>query len=127
MRQSLQIIGQCLNQIPAGPIKANDQKATIPSRRQMKQSMESLIHHFKLHVQSVTPPAGETYAATEAPKGEFGVYLVSNNTPRPYRAKLRAPGLLHLQALDFMAQGHLLADVVTTIGTQDIVFGEVDR
>jgi NADH:ubiquinone oxidoreductase subunit D len=89
--------------------------------------MEALIHHFKLYTEGYTVPAGETYTAVEAPKGEFGVYLVSDGSSRPYRCKVKAPGFLHLQGLDFMAQGHLIADVVTTIGTQDIVFGEVDR
>ena len=93
----------------------------------MKQSMESLIHHFKMYTQGVTIPANETYIGTEAPKGEFGVYLVSNNTNRPYRCKIKAPGFTHLQALDFMSKDHMIADVVTIIGTQDIVFGEIDR
>jgi NADH dehydrogenase (ubiquinone) Fe-S protein 2 len=127
MRQSLNIIGQCLNKMPQGPIKADNQKIVPPSRLQMKQSMEALIHHFKLYTEGYTVPTGETYAAVEAPKGEFGVYLVSNGSTRPYRCKVKAPGFLHLQGLDFMTQGHLIADVVTTIGTQDIVFGEVDR
>jgi len=127
MRQSLRIIDQCLNFMPAGPIKANNQKITPPSRLQMKQSMEALIHHFKLYTEGFTVPAGEVYTAVEAPKGEFGVTLVSSGTTRPYRCKIKAPGFLHLQGLDFMARGHLIADVVTTIGTQDIVFGEVDR
>ena len=127
MRQSLNIINQCLNKIPTGPIKADVQKITTPSRLQLKQSMEALIHHFKLHTEGYTIPAGETYAAVEAPKGEFGVYLSANGTSCPYRCKVKAPGFLHLQGLDFMTQGHLIADVVTTIGTQDIVFGEVDR
>lgn len=127
MRQSLNIINQCLNKMPSGPIKVDNQKIVPPSRLQMKQSMEALIHHFKLYTEGYIVPAGETYAAVEAPKGEFGVYLVSNGTSRPYRCKVKAPGFLHLQGLDFMTQGHLIADVVTTIGTQDIVFGEVDR
>jgi NADH:ubiquinone oxidoreductase subunit D len=93
----------------------------------MKQSMEALIHHFKIYTQGVSIPANETYIGTEAPKGEFGVYLISDNTNRPYRCKIKAPGFNHLQALDFMSKGHLIADVVTIIGTQDIVFGEVDR
>lgn len=127
MRQSLRIIEQCLNLMPTGPIKADNQKITPPSRLQMKQSMEALIHHFKLYSEGFTVPAGETYTAIEAPKGEFGVFLASNGTSRPYRCKIKAPGFLHLQGLDFMTQGHLIADVVTAIGTQDIVFGEVDR
>lgn len=127
MRESIKIIEQCLNQIPTGPIKSNDNKLTPPSRYEMKQSMESLIHHFKMYTQNVSIPANETYVGTEAPKGEFGVYLISNGTNRPYRCKIKAPGFSHLQALDFMSQGHMIADVVTIIGTQDIVFGEVDR
>lgn len=127
MRQSIRIILQCLNQLPNGMIKADDRKITPPSRAQMKQSMESLIHHFKLYTEGFIVPSGETYTAVEAPKGEFGVFLVSNGTNRPYRCKIRAPGFAHLQGLDFMARNHMLADVVTIIGTQDIVFGEVDR
>ena len=127
MRQSLKIINQCLNMMPSGPIKADNQKITPPSRLQLKQSMEALIHHFKLYTEGYLVSAGESYTAVEAPKGEFGVYLVSNGTSRPYRCKIKAPGFAHLQGLDFMTQGHLIADVVTTIGTQDIVFGEVDR
>lgn len=127
MRQSLSIIEQCLNKMPTGPIKADNQKITPPSRLQLKQSMEALIHHFKLYTEGYTVPAGESYTSVEAPKGEFGVFIVSNGTTRPYRCKVKAPGFLHLQGLDFMTQGHLIADVVTAIGTQDIVFGEVDR
>jgi NADH dehydrogenase (ubiquinone) Fe-S protein 2 len=127
MRQSLRIIMQCLNEMPQGMIKVDDRKITPPSRSQMKQSMESLIHHFKLYTEGFVVPAGETYTAVEAPKGEFGVYLVSNGTNRPYRCKIRAPGFAHLQGIDFMSRNHMLADVVTIIGTQDIVFGEVDR
>jgi NADH dehydrogenase (ubiquinone) Fe-S protein 2 len=127
MRESLKIIQQCLNEIPFGPIKVDDHKITPPSRDHFKQSMESLIHHFKLYTEGIIVPAGETYTATEAPKGEFGIYLISNGTNRPYRCKIKAPGFGHLQALDFMAKGHMVADVVTIIGTQDIVFGEVDR
>jgi NADH dehydrogenase (ubiquinone) Fe-S protein 2 len=127
MRQSLNIIQQCLNRMPAGPIKADNQKIVPPTRLQLKQSMEALIHHFKLYTEGYTVAPGEAYTAVEAPKGEFGVYLAANGTSRPYRCKIKAPGFLHLQALDFMSQGHLIADVVTTIGSQDIVFGEVDR
>ena len=127
MKESLKIIEQCLNNMPYGNIKTNDNKLTPPSRKDMKQSMESLIHHFKIYTQGFVVPFNEVYAASEAPKGEFGVYLVSNNTNRPYRCKIKAPGFAHLQALDFMSKGHLIADVVTIIGTQDIVFGEVDR
>jgi len=127
MRQSLRIILQCLQEMPQGEIKTDDRKITPPSRAHMKSSMESLIHHFKLYTEGFSVPAGETYTAVEAPKGEFGVYLVSNGTNKPYRCKIRAPGFAHLQGLDFMAKNHMLADVVTIIGTQDIVFGEVDR
>ena len=127
MRQSLSIIYQCLNNIPKGSIKVDDAKISPPSRTEVKQSMESLIHHFKLYTEGVFVPAGETYTATEAPKGEFGVYLVSDGSNRPYRCKIKAPGFAHLQGLNFMASSHMLADVVTIIGTQDIVFGEVDR
>ena len=127
MRESLSIILQCLNAIPEGPIKVDDKKITPPSRKDFKVSMESLIHHFKYFTEGVVVPRGETYAATEAPKGEFGVYLLSNGTNRPYRCKIKAPGFGHLQGLDMMSKGHMIADVVTIIGTQDIVFGEVDR
>jgi len=127
MRQSARIINQCLNDMPEGPIKIDNNKISIPSKLYMKQSMESLIHHFKLYTEGFSVLPGETYAAIEAPKGEFGVFLVSNGTNRPYRCKVRAPGVFHLQGLDFMSKGHMLADVVTIIGTQDIVFGEVDR
>nr|ANS57849.1 NADH dehydrogenase subunit 7 [Pleurocladia lacustris] len=127
MRQSLSIIYQCLNKMPKGVIKVDDAKISPPSRTEVKQNMESLIHHFKLYTEGVHVPAGETYTATEAPKGEFGVYLVSGGSNRPYRCKIKAPGFAHLQGLNFMAKQHMLADVVTIIGTQDIVFGEVDR
>jgi len=127
MRQSARIINQCLNNMPEGPVKIDNNKISVPSKLYMKQSMESLIHHFKLYTEGFSVLPGETYAAIEAPKGEFGVFLVSNGTNRPYRCKVRAPGVFHLQGLDFMSKGHMLADVVTIIGTQDIVFGEVDR
>jgi len=127
MKESLKIMEQCLNEMPTGLIKSSDQKFTPPSRKDVKQSMESLIHHFKIYTQGFIVPHNEVYVASEAPKGEFGVFLVSNNTNRPYRCKIKAPGFAHLQALDFMSKGHLIADVVTIIGTQDIVFGEVDR
>lgn len=127
MKESLKIVEQCLNEIPEGIIKTSDTKLTPPSRKNIKQSMESLIHHFKIYTQGFSVPRNEVYTACEAPKGEFGVYLVSNNTNRPYRCKIKAPGFAHLQALDHMSKGHLIADVVTIIGTQDIVFGEVDR
>ena len=127
MKESLKIIEQCLKKLPEGLIKSNDKKFTPPSRADIKSSMESLIHHFKVYTQGFNVPKGETYLATEAPKGEFGVYLVSDGTNRPYRCKIKAPGFAHLQALDYMSKDHLIADVVTIIGTQDIVFGEVDR
>jgi len=127
MRESLNIIEQCLNRMPLGNIKTDDLKIAVPLRQDMKHSMEALIHHFKIHTHSFNVPANETYLGIEAPKGEFGVYLVSNNTNRPYRCKIKAPGFSHLQALSFMSENHLIADVVTIIGTQDIVFGEVDR
>jgi NADH dehydrogenase I D subunit len=127
MRQSIFIIEQCLNQMPEGFIKLDDRKISPPSRSFMKFSMESLIHHFKLYSEGFVIPKNDTFISIEAPKGEFGVYLRSDNTNRPYRCHIKAPGFLHLQALDTMASGHLIADVVTIIGTQDIVFGEVDR
>lgn len=127
MRESIRIIIQCLNKLPDGLIKVDDTKIVPPSRIDMKESMESLIHHFKFYTENFTVPAGETYTAVEAPKGEFGVFLVSNGSSNPYRCKIRPPGFSHLQGLDFMSRGHMLADVVTIIGTQDIVFGEVDR
>nr|YP_010233608.1 NADH dehydrogenase subunit 7 [Pleurosigma inscriptura]QSZ78225.1 NADH dehydrogenase subunit 7 [Pleurosigma inscriptura] len=127
MRQSIKIIEQCLSDIPYGTIKNNDTKITPPSRTELKSSMEALIHHFKIYTNGINIKANETYIGTEAPKGEFGVYLISDNTNKPYRCKIKAPGFGHLQALDLMSRGHLIADVVTIIGTQDIVFGEVDR
>ena len=127
MRQSLRIIAQCLNLLPSGPVKTDNQKLVPPGRLQLKQSMESLIHHFKLFSMGFFVPGNESYTAAEAPKGEFGVYLAADATSRPYRCKIKPPGFLHLQATDFMVKGHLIADVVTAIGTQDIVFGEVDR
>ena len=127
MRESLSIILQCLNQMPEGPIKTTDTKYVSPSRFNMKNDMESLIHHFKFYTEGFNIPSGQVYQAVEAPKGEFGIFLVSDGTARPYRCKIRAPGFAHLQGLDVMAKGHMLADVVTIIGTQDIVFGEVDR
>ena len=125
IRQSLSIIHQCLNNIPNGSVR--DENISPPSRTNLKSSIESLIHHFKVYTEGVVVPSGETYTATEAPKGEFGVYLVSNGSNRPYRCKIKAPGFNHLQALDFICKGHIVADVVTIIGTQDIVFGEIDR
>jgi NADH-quinone oxidoreductase subunit D len=127
MRQSLRIMKQCLEKMPSGPVKGPDRKVTPPTRGEMKRSMEALIHHFKLYTEGYHVPAGETYTAVEAPKGEFAVYLVSDGTNKPYRCKIRAPGFAFLQAMDFLAKGHMLADVVAIIGSLDIVFGEVDR
>jgi len=127
MRQSLSIMRQCLERMPDGPVRAEDPKITPPRRAQMKQSMEALIHHFKLYTEGYHVPAGETYSAVEAPKGEFGVYLVSDGSNRPYRCKIRAPGFAFLQATDFLGKGHMLADVVAIIGSMDVVFGEIDR
>jgi len=127
MRQSLNIVMQCLNKIPNGPIKVEDNKITSPGRELMKTSMESLIDHFKLYSEGFYVPPSHVYTAIEAPKGEFGVSLTSNGSNKVYRCKIRAPGFTHLQGIDFMSKGHYLADVVTIIGTQDIVFGEVDR
>ena len=127
IRESLGIMLYCLNNMPLGFVKVDDRKISPPSRAMMKYSMESLIHHFKLFSEGYSIPVGETYAAVEAPKGEFAVYLKSDGTNRPYRCRLKAPGFLHLQGLDMMCKQHMLADVVTIIGTQDIVFGEVDR
>lgn len=127
MRQSLNIIYQCINNIPNGLVKSDDRKVTAPSRDSMKSSMEALIHHFKFFSEGILVPRGEIYIPVEAPKGEFGVYLVSDDSSKPYRCKIKAPGYSHLQGIDYMSKGHMLADVVTIIGTQDIVFGEVDR
>ncbi len=127
MRQSVRIIRQCLEKMPEGPVKALDRKVSPPPRAEMKRSMEALIHHFKLFSEGYHVPAGETYAAVEAPKGEFGVFLVSDGGNKPYRCRIRAPGFAHLQGLDFMSRGHMLADVVAIIGASDIVFGEIDR
>lgn len=127
MRQSLHIVQQCINLMPPGEVKVDDAKLTPPSRVEMKTSMEALIHHFKLYTQGYQVPPGSTYTAVEAPKGEFGVYLVSDGSSRPYRCKIRAPGFPHLAALDHMGKGSMLADIVAIIGSLDIVFGEVDR
>jgi NADH dehydrogenase (ubiquinone) Fe-S protein 2 len=127
MHESVSIMHQCLNSIPLGHIRVDDKKITPPSRALMKYSMESLIHHFKLYTEGYSVPSGEAYASVEAPKGELGVYVRSLGGNKPYRCRIKAPGFLHLQALDMMTRGHMLADVVTVIGTQDIVFGEVDR
>jgi NADH-quinone oxidoreductase subunit D len=127
VRQSLRLIHQCLDKMPSGPVIYREKKIAPPTRGEMKRSMESLIHHFKLYTEGFHVPAGETYTAVEAPKGEFGVYLVSDGSNRPYRCKIRAPGFPHLQAMDYMTKGHMLADIPAIIGSLDIVFGEIDR
>ena len=127
MRQSCKIIEQCINNMPNGIVLANDAKMAPPSRKEMKGSMEALIHHFKLYTEGVHLPEAETYTAVEAPKGEFGVFLVSDGTNKPYRAKLRAPGFQYLAATEHMCKGHMLADSVAVIGSMDLVFGEIDR
>ncbi|MEC9216767.1 MAG: NADH-quinone oxidoreductase subunit D [Pseudomonadota bacterium] len=127
MRESLKIIKQCLADMPAGPVMTEDHKVAPPRRGDMKQSMEALIHHFKLYTEGYRVPAGETYTAVEAPKGEFGVYLVADGSNRPYKCKIRAPGFAFLAAMDAMSRGHMLADTVAIIGSLDIVFGEIDR
>jgi NADH-quinone oxidoreductase subunit D len=131
MRQSVRIMRQCcaklLGKEGQGPVSSKDGKIVAPKRQEMKRSMESLIHHFKLYTEGYKVPAGEVYACVEAPKGEFGVYLVSDGTNKPYRCKVRAPGFAHLQAMDFLCRGHMLADVSAILGSIDIVFGEVDR
>ena len=127
MRQSLNIIEFCVKHITSGSIYADDKKLTPVSRHELKNSMEGLIHHFKYFTEGINVPSGRVYVSTEAPKGEFGVTLISDGTNSPYRCKIRAPGFFHLQGLDWMTKGHMIADVVTVIGTQDIVFGEIDR
>ena len=127
LRQSLRIIAQCIERMPDGPVKTTDRKIAPPPRGEMKRSMEALIHHFKLYTEGYHVPAGETYTAVEAPKGEFGVYLVADGTNRPYRCKIRAPGFAFMSAMDFLSRGHMLADTVAIIGSLDIVFGEIDR
>ncbi len=129
LRQSNRIIVQCVDWLRRnpGPVMLEDHKVTPPNRVEMKESMEALIHHFKLFTEGYCPPPGEVYAAVEAPKGEFGVYLVSDGANKPYRVKIRAPGFAHLAAMDEMVRGHMLADVVAVIGTMDVVFGEIDR
>ncbi|WP_374332478.1 NADH-quinone oxidoreductase subunit D [Aestuariivirga sp.] len=131
MRESVKIMKQCVNLLlgaeKTGPVSSADGKVVPPKRAEMKRSMEALIHHFKLHTEGFHTPPGEVYAAVEAPKGEFGVYLVSDGTNKPYRCKLRAPGFAHLQAMDHICRGHMLADVSAVLGSLDIVFGEVDR
>src|SRR5205809_4514033 len=131
MRQSVRIMKQCLEQLRSaqvqGPVTHPDNKIVPPRRGEMKRSMESLIHHFKLYTEGFHVPAGEVYAAVEAPKGEFGVYLVSNGGNKPYKCKIRAPGFAHLQAMDFLCRGYMLADITAILGSLDIVFGEVAR
>ncbi|WP_193370543.1 NADH-quinone oxidoreductase subunit D [Pelagibius marinus] len=127
MRQSLHIMKQCIEKMPGGAVQVADHKITPPKRGDMKRSMEALIHHFKLYTEGYHVPPGDTYAAVEAPKGEFAVYLVADGGNRPYRCKIRAPGFLHLAAMDYMCRGHMLADSVAILGSMDIVFGEVDR
>ncbi|GFQ76451.1 NADH-quinone oxidoreductase subunit D [Trichonephila clavata] len=127
IRQSVSLVKQCIEKMPGGPIKTEDRKISPPPRAEMKKSMEALIHHFKLYSEGYHVQKGEAYTAVEAPKGEFGVYIVSDGTNRPYRCRIRAPGFAHLQALDFMAKGHMLADIAAIIGSLDIVFGEIDR
>ena len=127
MRQSLSIIGQCLEMIPSGLIKVPESKISPPSRGKMKYSMESLIHHFKLYTEGFSLHENFIYSAIEAPKGEFGVCLFTDGTNIPFRCKIRAPGFFHLSGLNMMSKGHFVSDLVAIIGTQDIVFGEIDR
>ena len=127
MRQSVYIIQQCLERMQPGPVKIEDRKFTAPRRKEMKRSMEALIHHFKLYTEGYHIPAGATYTATESPKGEFGVYLVADGSNRPYRCKIRPTGFSHLQAIEHMSKRHMLADAVAIIGSIDVVFGEIDR
>ena len=118
---------QCLKNLPKGPVKSMDNKLTPPPKKEIKQSMEALIHHFKLFTEGYRVKKDEIYTAVEAPKGEFGVYLISDGTNRPYKCKIRAPGFSHLQAMDYLIKGHMLADVPAVLGSLDIVFGEIDR
>ena len=127
MRESNKIIKDCINKMPSGPVKSIDGKITPPSKKDLKNSMEALIHHFKLFSEGFRVPQGEIYTAVEAPKGEFGVYLISDGSNKPYKCKIRAPGFSHLQAMDYLLKGHMLADVPAVLGSLDIVFGEVDR
>ncbi|WP_425266474.1 NADH-quinone oxidoreductase subunit D [Blastomonas natatoria] len=127
VRQSARIMRQCLNEMPEGPIASSDRKVVPPKRGEMKQSMEALIHHFKLYTEGFHVPAGEVYVATESPKGEFGVYLVSDGTNKPYRCKIRPTAFSHLQAMEFMSKGHMLSDATAILGAIDVVFGECDR
>ena len=127
MRESIKIMLQCLDQMPAGEVINRDSKIAAPKRDDMKKSMESIIHHFKFFTEGFHVPEGEIYSAVEAPKGEFGVYLISDGSSKPYRCKIRAPGFAHLQAFDLLSKGHLLAAVPAILGSIAIVFGEVDR
>jgi NADH-quinone oxidoreductase subunit D len=127
MRQATKIMRQCIEKMPAGPVVAENHKVVPPRRGEMKRSMEALIHHFKLYTEGFHVPAGEVYAAVEAPKGEFGVYLVADGSNKPYKCKIRAPSYAHLQAMDFICKGHMLADISAVLGSLDVVFGEVDR
>ena len=127
MRESVKIIKDCLKKMPPGPVKTIDGKITPPKREDLKKSMEAVIHHFKLFSEGFRVPKGEIYAAVEAPKGEFGVYLIADGSNKPYKCKIRAPGFSHLQAMDYLLKGHMLADVPAVLGSLDIVFGEVDR
>jgi len=127
MRQSTRLMKQCIEKMPTGPVTSDDRKVIPPRRGEMKRSMEALIHHFKLYTEGYHVPAGEVYAAIEAPKGEFGVYLVADGTNKPYRCKIRAPSYWHLQGMDFLCKGHMLADVPSVLGSIDVVFGEIDR
>ncbi len=127
MRECVKIINQCLEQMPKGPVKTNDGKISPPSKKDIKESMEALIHHFKLFTEGYRVDKDEIYTAVEAPKGEFGVYLISDGSNKPYKCKIRAPGFSHLQAMDYLIKGHMLADVPAVLGSMDIVFGEVDR
>ena len=127
MRESVKIINQCLSRMPKGPVKSPDGKITPPSKKEIKESMESLIHHFKLFTEGYRVDEDEIYTAVEAPKGEFGVYLISDGSNKPYKCKIRAPGFSHLQAMDYLIKGHMLADVPAVLGSLDIVFGEIDR
>ncbi len=127
MYESVKIMKQCIEKMPTGPVMTQDSVFVPPRRAEMKQSMEALIHHFKLYTEGVHVPAGEVYSCVEAPKGEFGIYLVSDGTNKPYRVKIRAPGFPHLAAMDYLNRGHMLADVSAILGSLDIVFGEIDR
>ena len=127
MKESVSIIKQRLAKMEKGSIKSSDGKISPPSKKDIKQSMEALIHHFKLFTEGYRVPKDEIYTAVEAPKGEFGVYLISDGSSKPYKCKIRAPGFSHLQSMDYLIKGHMLADVPAVLGSLDIVFGEVDR